>query len=156
MPRRLRSQAEHGYRPGQYDQAIPCLKKALELQPNQAAICDTLAAALGEAGDLAGARNALEKLLSLIPPTAPASRAVKGRLDQAEALLALGPRLEDVVRGELKPKDFQQAMQFGQLCRVKQHYQAALRIYEQALSGNLCRCGTHTRILAAVLRAAKA
>src|SRR5690348_6547294 len=27
---------------------------------------------------------------------------------------------------------------------------------KQALSGNLCRCGTHTRILAAVLRAAKA
>jgi nicotinate dehydrogenase subunit A len=26
----------------------------------------------------------------------------------------------------------------------------------QALDGNLCRCGTHTRILAAVLRAAKA
>jgi len=27
---------------------------------------------------------------------------------------------------------------------------------QQALSGNLCRCGTHTRILNAVLRAAKA
>jgi len=27
---------------------------------------------------------------------------------------------------------------------------------EQGLSGNLCRCGTHTRILSAVLRAAKA
>ena len=27
---------------------------------------------------------------------------------------------------------------------------------KQALSGNLCRCGTHTRILAAVIRAAKA
>jgi nicotinate dehydrogenase subunit A len=27
---------------------------------------------------------------------------------------------------------------------------------KQALSGNLCRCGTHTRILGAVLRAAKA
>jgi nicotinate dehydrogenase subunit A len=27
---------------------------------------------------------------------------------------------------------------------------------KQALSGNLCRCGTHTRILAAVMRAAKA
>jgi nicotinate dehydrogenase subunit A len=27
---------------------------------------------------------------------------------------------------------------------------------KQGLAGNLCRCGTHTRILAAVLRAAKA
>ena len=27
---------------------------------------------------------------------------------------------------------------------------------KEALSGNLCRCGTHTRILAAVIRAAKA
>jgi nicotinate dehydrogenase subunit A len=27
---------------------------------------------------------------------------------------------------------------------------------QQGLAGNLCRCGTHTRILAAVLRAAKA
>lgn len=27
---------------------------------------------------------------------------------------------------------------------------------KQALAGNLCRCGTHTRILAAVMRAAKA
>jgi nicotinate dehydrogenase subunit A len=27
---------------------------------------------------------------------------------------------------------------------------------KEALNGNLCRCGTHTRILSAVLRAAKA
>jgi nicotinate dehydrogenase subunit A len=27
---------------------------------------------------------------------------------------------------------------------------------KQGLSGNLCRCGTHTRILSAVMRAAKA
>jgi len=27
---------------------------------------------------------------------------------------------------------------------------------KQALAGNLCRCGTHSRILAAVMRAAKA
>jgi nicotinate dehydrogenase subunit A len=27
---------------------------------------------------------------------------------------------------------------------------------KQGLAGHLCRCGTHTRILAAVLRAAKA
>jgi nicotinate dehydrogenase subunit A len=32
----------------------------------------------------------------------------------------------------------------------------ALDEAKQALSGNLCRCGTHTRILAAVMRAAKA
>jgi tetratricopeptide (TPR) repeat protein len=121
---------------GQCDRAIPCLKKALELQPKQVTIWDNLASALGEAGELEQARDTLAKLLTLIPQETPRFQAVKKSLEQMEALLGLEPRLPDIVKGEFKPKDFAQGMQFGKLCRVKQHYRAALRLYEEALASN--------------------
>lgn len=39
---------------------------------------------------------------------------------------------------------------------LRQNPKATLEQVEQGLAGNLCRCGTHARILSAVLRAAKA
>jgi hypothetical protein len=53
-----------------------------------------------------------------------------------ETLLRLERELSDIVKGERKPKDFQEGMQLGKVCRVKQHYVAALRFYEQALTND--------------------
>lgn len=39
---------------------------------------------------------------------------------------------------------------------LRQNPKPTLEQVEQGLAGNLCRCGTHARILSAVLRAAKA
>src|ERR1035437_3111577 len=39
---------------------------------------------------------------------------------------------------------------------LKNNPQPTLEQVKSSLSGNLCRCGTHTRILSAVMRAAKA
>src|SRR5262249_54771813 len=57
-------------------------------------------------------------------------------LERMEALLRLEPRLADIVKGELNPKDFQEGMQFGRLCRLKQHYRAAIRLYQQACASD--------------------
>jgi aerobic-type carbon monoxide dehydrogenase small subunit (CoxS/CutS family) len=38
---------------------------------------------------------------------------------------------------------------------LTQHPDPTLDQVKQSLAGNLCRCGTHTRIVNAVLRAAK-
>jgi nicotinate dehydrogenase subunit A len=39
---------------------------------------------------------------------------------------------------------------------LKSNPQPTLEQVKSSLAGNLCRCGTHTRILSAVMRAAKA
>jgi S1-C subfamily serine protease/tetratricopeptide (TPR) repeat protein len=121
---------------GYYNKGIPRLKKAVELNPQNAIAQHNLALALGDAGRLEPARDALRKTLDLTPPNAPALKAVKGSLAQMEALLALEPQLSDIVNGARKPKDFQEGMQFGRLCRLKEHYTAALRFYDQARAGD--------------------
>jgi tetratricopeptide (TPR) repeat protein/S1-C subfamily serine protease len=120
---------------GWHEDGIASLKKAVQLQPKNAVAWNNLATALGEVGDLKGARDALQKVLALTPNTAPGYRTVNKRLEQTEALLGLAQRVGEIEKGELKPKDFQEALQFGKLCRVTQHYTAALRLYDQALAG---------------------
>src|SRR5262249_41975133 len=90
----------------------------------------------GETGDLEQARDTLKQLLALLPQDAPRFQAAKKSLERMEALLGLQARLPDIVKGELKPKDFDQGMQFAKLCRVKQHYRASLRLYEEAFASN--------------------
>jgi tetratricopeptide (TPR) repeat protein/S1-C subfamily serine protease len=121
---------------GLNDEAIPGFKKAIELQPKQAVAHDSLGTVLGELGDLQQARDAFQKALELTPEAAPAFKSRKQILEQMEALLRLEPRLTDIVKGELKAKNFEEGLQLGKLCRVKQHYGAALRLYEQALSSD--------------------
>ena len=121
---------------GFYDQGIPCLKRAVQLAPKHAIAQNNLGMALGEAGDLQAARHALKEALDLIPQNAPQFKAWKDSFEKMEALLALEPRLADIVKGIRKPKDFQERMMFGKLCRVKQHYSSALRFYELALAGD--------------------
>jgi tetratricopeptide (TPR) repeat protein/S1-C subfamily serine protease len=117
---------------GRYDQGIPYLKKTVEFYPKHAIAHDNLSAALVEAGELEQARDALKTALALIPETAPQFKAWKQNLEQLEALLHL-PALADIVKGESKPKNFQEGLQFGKVCRVKKHYAAAVRLYEQAM-----------------------
>jgi tetratricopeptide (TPR) repeat protein len=121
---------------GLYEQGIPYLKKALQLRPKDAIAFNNLGSALGETGEFEQAREAYKKVLALTPTTAPRFQDAKKRLEEMETLLGLVPRLADIVKGELKPKDFKEGLQFGKLCRVKQHYAAALRLYDQALTSD--------------------
>src|SRR5262249_43952192 len=119
---------------GLYDQGIPWLKKAVELHPKQVIALDNLATALAEVGDLNQACDVLKKALVLTPETSPQFQAWKRNREQMETLLRLEQGLADIVKGEAKPKDFQEGMRFGKLCRLKQHYRAAIRLYEQAFA----------------------
>src|SRR5262249_49379443 len=76
----------------------------------------------------------LKKALAQTPETAPQFRSRKRTLEQMETLLRLEPSLADIVKGKQKPKNYQEALQFAKICRVKQHYKAAIRLYEQALA----------------------
>jgi hypothetical protein len=42
--------------------------------------------------------------------------------------------LPEIIKGERKTTTFEEGMQVGKVCRVKQHYTAALRLYERLLA----------------------
>jgi tetratricopeptide (TPR) repeat protein len=121
---------------GLYDQGIPCLKRRVEVQPKYAPAYENLGTALGDVGELEQACEVLKKGLALTPETAPQFEPRKRALEQMEALLRLERELQAILKGERKPKDFQEGVQFGKVCRLKQHYGAALRFYEQAIAGD--------------------
>jgi tetratricopeptide (TPR) repeat protein len=117
---------------GLYDQGIPFMKKAVEIQPKNGVAYINLADALGEVGEFAQAHDVLKKAAGLIPETAPSFKRHAELLGQTDAFLRLESSLSDIVKGEKKFKNYQEGIQYGRLCRVKQHYQAALRLYEEA------------------------
>ncbi len=121
---------------GLYDQGIPFLKKAVEIDAKFAAANDNLAAALGEVGQLEQARDVLKKALALTPETAPQLESTKRSLQRMETLLRLEGELPDIMKAEWKPKNFEEGMQVGKVCRLKQYYVAALRFYEQLLTSD--------------------
>jgi tetratricopeptide (TPR) repeat protein len=116
--------------------AIPCFKKCIELFPKSATAHGNLGDALTEVGDLEPARDAFKKALELTPQTAPNFKTRKQTLEQAESLLRLQASLADLVKEGSKPKNFEEGLQRGKVCRVKQHYRAALRYYEQAFASD--------------------
>jgi tetratricopeptide (TPR) repeat protein len=119
---------------GLHDQGIPWLKKAVELYPKNAIALTNLGKALEEVGDLEQASDALGKVLALTPQTAPQFKPRKEALEEVEKLLSLERGLADVVKGGRMPGDFQEGLRLGKVCRVKQHYRAALRLYEQTFA----------------------
>jgi tetratricopeptide (TPR) repeat protein len=121
---------------GHYDQGIPHLKKSVELQPKAPIVWDNLGMALAETGQLEQARNGYKQALALMPNAGPQHEAGKKLLERVEKLLGLEPRLTDIVKGKVKAKDFEEGMPLGRICRVKQHYRAALDHYEQALASD--------------------
>jgi tetratricopeptide (TPR) repeat protein/S1-C subfamily serine protease len=121
---------------GLFDQGIPLLKRAAELYPKGEAFLNNLASALEEVGELEQARDVRKKLLAQIPEAAPQFRSRKQDLAQAESLLRLQASLADIVKGEKKPGNFQEKVQFSRVCRLKQHYTAALRLAEEAATSD--------------------
>jgi tetratricopeptide (TPR) repeat protein/WD40 repeat protein/tRNA A-37 threonylcarbamoyl transferase component Bud32 len=121
---------------GLYDQGIPCLKKAVEIPPKSAICLDNLAVALRDVGEFTPACDALKEALALTKETAPPYQRWKRKLEELEALLRLERELPDIAKGERKPANFQEGIRFAKLCRFKQHYGAALRLYEQAFAGD--------------------
>jgi tetratricopeptide (TPR) repeat protein len=120
-------------RKGDFELAIPCLTKAVEMAPNNLAGHEFLGSALFEVGRLSAARDELRHILEATATTSPQFLARQKNLQSVEALLRLEPYLEEIVKGERKPSNFLETMQFGRLCRVKQYYASAARFYEQAL-----------------------
>jgi tetratricopeptide (TPR) repeat protein len=117
---------------GFYEQGIPWLKTAVNIQPKGAIEWSNLGKDLGEIGDLKEACHALNKALLLTPERTPEFKTRKQTLERMQSLLLLEPRLADIVTGKLKPKDSHEGLHFGRLCRIKQHYKAAIRLYDQA------------------------
>jgi tetratricopeptide (TPR) repeat protein/serine/threonine protein kinase len=119
---------------GEHEQAIAQLKKAIELDPKNANTHENYGVALFEAGRLTAARDVFLQALELTAANSPQVQARQKALKALDALVKLEPRLEDIVKCQLKPRDYLEAFQFGRLCRVQQYVAAASRLYEQALT----------------------
>jgi hypothetical protein len=103
-----------------------------ELDPTIANAHEESGAALFEAGQLTAARDAVKRALALTAKDTPLFQTRSKALQGLEALLLLEPRL---AKGDLAPANTLEAFQFGRLCRVKQHYAQASRLYDHLLQG---------------------
>jgi tetratricopeptide (TPR) repeat protein len=121
-------------RKGDWEQAMDYLKKIIDLEPKNSTAHENLGVALFETGQLSQARDVLQRVLNWTPKNSAQFQPRQKYLESVEALLGLETRLEDIVKGDLKPKSFQEGMQLGRLCRVKQYYAAASRLYDAALT----------------------
>jgi tetratricopeptide (TPR) repeat protein len=121
-------------RKGNYEKAVEFLKKAIELDPKNPIAHDLVGAALLEIGRLAEAQDPLQQALNLTPMASPQFQGRKKTLETVAALVDLEPKLQNIVKGEIKPKSFIEGFQFGRLCRMKSYYASASRLYDEALA----------------------
>jgi tetratricopeptide (TPR) repeat protein/S1-C subfamily serine protease len=119
---------------GRYDDGIPWLKKAVALGSDSAVLHDNLAAALIAVGELEAARDSLKRVVELLPKTAPQFLAKTRSLKDVETLLRLERELPDIGQGRRVAASYDEALRLGRLCRLKQHYRAAMVYYEQAFA----------------------
>jgi tetratricopeptide (TPR) repeat protein/tRNA A-37 threonylcarbamoyl transferase component Bud32 len=117
---------------GDHEAAIVHLKKAIALDPSNTTIREGLSWSLVKVGRLTEAREAFRKLLQLTPEDSPQFQPRKKRLETVTGFLNLGPRLQEIVTGKAKLKDCREALRFGELCRIKQYYTSAARLYNEA------------------------
>jgi serine/threonine-protein kinase len=70
------------------------------------------------------------------PPGADGIDFYAGSIAQAERLAALRPRLPAVLRGDGRPRDNQERLDFACLCLLSRRYAAASRLYAEALEAD--------------------
>jgi len=117
---------------GEYAKANISLNQGIDLNPKLAFPHYKLSFVLKEAGELKRAWEELKKAQEGTAKTLQQILEGKKLQKELEVLLAFEPRLADIVKGEVKPKDVQESLLFGNLCGVKQYFTAANRFYERA------------------------
>jgi Tfp pilus assembly protein PilF/tRNA A-37 threonylcarbamoyl transferase component Bud32 len=105
-------------------------RKALELDPGDAAALTNLAEAALAQGKYRGAREAARHSLSVRPANDP------GRAETEEALrlAGLSDRLSAVLRGDDRPANAAEGVDFAMLCRYQQRFADAARLYVGAFA----------------------
>jgi Flp pilus assembly protein TadD len=156
----VRNNLGYAYREkGEYDKAVQYLQQAIDLDKTKAGAYRNLGVALALKGDQAAVIDCCRKYAAAVPgdpqaqldlaealleggqfdaarerlrSVAPQTEEEKAVVKRLEGLLALEPKLSEIIQGGATATSFAERMQFGKLCRLKRHYAAALRWYDEA------------------------
>jgi eukaryotic-like serine/threonine-protein kinase len=120
---------------GQVDDGIAEYREAIRLNPKCFLAHANLGMALGVRGDFAEAAAEHRKALELT--TVPQRReAVKQDLERNERWAALAPRLPALLRGDDRPKDALESLEFADLLMNRKRFDAAARFFAEALAAD--------------------
>jgi serine/threonine-protein kinase len=118
---------------GRHEEAIDHYQQVFRIDPTHARSQGALGEVLGSLGRFREARAAMLRCLELLPKSDPQRPLAEAQLQQCEQLLALEPRLPAILEGKDKTANVAEAAQFAEICRIKQKYVAAARLYADAL-----------------------
>jgi tetratricopeptide (TPR) repeat protein len=119
---------------GRLEEAIAEHRRAIELDPEYALAHGALGQALLAQGRFREAQAATRRCLDMLPQGHPLRAYVIRQLQRCEHMLALEGRLPAVLRGQDRPADAAECLQFAELCRTTKRPAAAARLSADALA----------------------
>jgi Tfp pilus assembly protein PilF len=115
---------------GQTDEAIACFRQVILLDPKDGPTRYALGYNLLRTGRPAEAREATRGAQALLPKGHPLQPEVTRQLQTCERLLAVEPKLANILKGAVEPADTAERLALAELCRGRQLYARATRFYE--------------------------
>ncbi|MDB5332960.1 MAG: serine/threonine protein kinase [Phycisphaerales bacterium] len=119
---------------GEADQAAANCRKVIAIDPRSGAAHNVLGQVLLVMGRFAEARDSIRHGLNLLPENAPERAVAMSCLNACNQMLALEARLPAVLKGEDKPADAAERIDFAQLLIHQHRYVEATRFYAQAFA----------------------
>jgi serine/threonine-protein kinase len=119
---------------GRPDEAIKPLEEGVALDPKLVHGYDLLSRAYLAVGKFRAAQAATRRGLDLSEKDAPARTAMSQQLRACDRLIALEARLPAIVRGDEKPANTGEALEFARVCYLKKQYAAAALLLADALT----------------------
>ena len=118
------------------NEAIGHYEKALRLDPGLFRAHASLGQALLALGRFRDAEAATRRCLDRLPRDHELRANVLAQLRRCERLIALQDRLPAVLRGEERPADAAETLEFAELCGIQGQLVAAARLYAEALAAS--------------------
>ncbi len=115
-------------------EAIEQFQQAIAIDPKLAQPHGELGRAFLAVGRFRAAQASTRRCLDLLPAEHPLRAPFTQQLQRCEYLLALESRLPAVLRGESKPTDATECLQFAELFRLKTQYAAAAQMFVAAFA----------------------
>jgi tetratricopeptide (TPR) repeat protein len=118
------------------DEAVEYYQRALDVNHNYAEAKGALGRTLLDLGRFDEAQEVTRSCLHLLPPRSPmAARAVQ-QLQRCERILALKPRLPDVLRGKDMPTRATEWLEFAWMAQATKQYADSERLYRNAFAAD--------------------